>query len=56
MRIELDLWPEIAPLVPLLGELERIEALAAGKTEAVRSIDHAWEDDQRQEGQADDQG
>jgi hypothetical protein len=50
MRIELDLWPEIAPLAPLFGELERIEAMAAGKTEAVRSIDHAWEDDQGPEG------
>ena len=30
MEIELDLWPLVAPLVPLLEELERIEAMAAG--------------------------
>ncbi len=31
MEIELDLWPLVAPLVPLLEELERIEAMAAGE-------------------------
>ena len=31
MEIELDLWSLVAPLVPLLEELERIEAMAAGE-------------------------
>jgi hypothetical protein len=29
VEIDLDLWPLVAPLVPLLEELERVEALAA---------------------------
>ena len=31
MEIDLDLWPLVEPLVPLLEELERVEALAAGE-------------------------
>ena len=31
METELDLWPLVAPLVPLLEELERIEVMAAGE-------------------------
>lgn len=31
VEIELDLWPLVAPLVPLLEDLERIEAMAAGE-------------------------
>ena len=31
VEIELDLWPLVAPLVPLLEELERVEAMAAGE-------------------------
>ena len=31
MEVDLDLWPLVEPLVPLLEELERIEALAAGE-------------------------
>ena len=30
MEVDLDLWPLVESLVPLLEELERIEALAAG--------------------------
>jgi hypothetical protein len=29
LEVDLDLWPLVAPLVPLLEELERVEALAA---------------------------
>jgi hypothetical protein len=29
VEIDLDLWPLVAPLVPLLEELERVEAMAA---------------------------
>jgi hypothetical protein len=29
VEVDLDLWPLVAPLVPLLEELERVEALAA---------------------------
>ena len=35
VEIDLDLWPLVAPLVPLLEEVERVEALAAGKTAAA---------------------
>jgi hypothetical protein len=31
VEIDLDLWPLVEPLVPLLEELERVEALAAGE-------------------------
>ena len=31
VEIELDLWPLVASLVPLLEEVERVEALAAEK-------------------------
>jgi hypothetical protein len=29
VEISLDLWPLVEPLVPLLEELERVEAMAA---------------------------
>jgi hypothetical protein len=31
VEIDLDLWPLVESLVPLLEELERVEALAAGE-------------------------
>ena len=31
MEVDLDLWPLVEPLVPLLEEMERIEDLAAGE-------------------------
>ena len=34
VEIELDFWGIIEPLLPLLEEIDRIEAIAAGKTEA----------------------
>lgn len=34
MEIELDLWALVEEMLPGLIEIERIEALAAGKTEA----------------------
>jgi hypothetical protein len=34
VEIDLDLWPLVEPLVPLLEELERIEALAAGENDS----------------------
>jgi hypothetical protein len=33
VEIDLDLWPLVAPLVPLLEELERVEALAADEND-----------------------
>ena len=33
VEADLDLWPLVAPLVPLLEELERIEAMAAGEND-----------------------
>lgn len=62
MEIDLDLWPLVAPLVPLLEEVERVEALAAGETAAgspdangQEETDHqgaegAGQDDARMEG------
>jgi hypothetical protein len=29
VEVDLDLWPLVEPLVPLLEELERVEAMAA---------------------------
>lgn len=34
VEIDLDLWPLVEPLVPLLEELERIEAMAAGENDS----------------------
>jgi len=31
VEVDLDLWPLVEPLVPLLEEMERIEDLAAGE-------------------------
>ncbi len=39
VEVDLDLWPLVAPLVPLLEELERIEAMAAGSVEPERPAD-----------------
>jgi hypothetical protein len=33
LEVDLDVWPLVEELVPLLEEIERIEAIAAGKTE-----------------------
>lgn len=53
MEADLDLWPLVAPLVPLLEELERIEAMAAGKTAAGSpATDGQEEAHQRSEGRS----
>jgi hypothetical protein len=33
LEVDLDVWPLVEELVPLLEEIERIEAIAAGKAE-----------------------
>lgn len=36
MQLTIDLWEIIRPLLPLLEELERIEAKAAGEEEVIQ--------------------
>jgi len=33
LEVDLDVWPLVEEMLPLLEEIERIEALAAGETE-----------------------
>lgn len=37
MEVDLDVWPLVEELLPLLNELERIEALAATEEEQDNS-------------------
>lgn len=37
MEVDLDVWPLVEELLPLLNELERIEALAATEEEQGNS-------------------
>lgn len=46
VEINLDVWPLVEELLPLLYEIERIEALAAGKNEAEATGIHGKETDQ----------
>jgi hypothetical protein len=34
LEVDLDVWSLVEELMPLLKEIERIEAIAAGKTES----------------------
>jgi hypothetical protein len=49
VEISLDLWPLVEPLVPLLEELERVEAMAAA--EAASGSPHV-SDNEQAEGRA----
>lgn len=39
MEINLDVWPLVEELMPLLEEIERIEAIASGKTDDTDTDD-----------------
>jgi hypothetical protein len=49
MEIDLDVWPLVEELMPLLEEIERIEAIASGKTPATDTDADGQETDQRPE-------
>jgi hypothetical protein len=52
VEIELDFWGIIEPLLPLLEEIDRIEAIAAGEAEADEHTTDGKEEGHRTEPQA----
>ena len=49
MEINLDVWPLVEELIPLLEEIERIEAIASGKTPNTDLDDDGKKTNQRPE-------
>jgi hypothetical protein len=52
VEIEMDFWGIIEPLLPLLEEIDRIEAVAAGEAEADEHTTDGEEEGHRTEPQA----